>query len=125
RVGADAAGGFLIANSSNSFKNAATGIDVELLAASNVAATVTVVRENLQAEATLANFVAAYNTVVDAAKELTRFDPATGERGPLQGQSSVQRIVSRLDNLVNRRLFGADHAVRSLNDLGVRMGSGG
>ncbi|MEX0718766.1 MAG: flagellar filament capping protein FliD [Planctomycetaceae bacterium] len=125
RVGADAAGGFLIANSTNSFKNAATGIDVELLAASTVPATVNVVRENLQAEATIDKFVAAYNMLIDTAAELTKFDSTTGQRGPLQGQSSVQRIVSRLDNLVNRRLFGTDHAVRSLNDLGVRVGAGG
>ncbi|MEX0703572.1 MAG: flagellar filament capping protein FliD [Planctomycetales bacterium] len=125
RVGADAASGFLIAGSDNTFQSVAPGIDVELLAPGSAAATVTIARDDPQVEATIDKFVTAYNKLIDTANELTKFDAETGRRGPLQGQSVVQRIIGRLDSLVGRKLFGPDKPVRSLFDAGVRVGAGG
>lgn len=125
RVGADAQSGFLIRSESNTFENVATGIDVEVRAASAAPADVTVFRDTSQINKALESFVAGFNGYVDTAAKLTRFDPETNERGILQGSGIVLRVTNRLSSLVTRQYFSAQDPIRSLSDLGIRIGAGG
>jgi flagellar hook-associated protein 2 len=125
RVGADVRTGFLLSSSSNDFQNPGNGVDVEILATSDTAADVTVSRDNSQIENALQSFVSGFNNYVDTAKDLTKFDSETGQRGVLQGSSIVLRVTGRLGSLVNRQFFSSDKLVNSLLDLGIRIGAGG
>jgi flagellar hook-associated protein 2 len=123
RVGPDAATGVLRASNTNSFDDAVTGLDVDLLSAGSSPATVTVTRNAQRIEESLQNLVNAYNTFVTAADDLTKFDPETSTRGVLQGNPIVLRLRDRLDRLVTGS--SGDGSIRSLAELGVRVTTGG
>lgn len=119
RTGQNVESAFILASSNDSFENAATGIDVQTQSVGSSPAEVVVTRDNSNIEAALQKFVDEFNKFVEAANEQTKFDPETGERGPLQGQGIVLRARSRLDNLLTRRLNGFDD-INSLLDVGIR-----
>ena len=77
--------------------------------------------------------MAAYNNLLSTADTLTRFDPATNERGILQGNGVVARVENRLRTLIDGSFgpttpppaaAGGD-SPRTLFDLGVRLGKDG
>ena len=123
RVG-DGSGAFLLASSSNTFRNAVDGLDVEVLGADAQPAEVVVSRDDSKVESMLEDFVGAYNAIVGAIAELTKFDPETGERGALQGDGLVLRAAEKLDAVVNDPGSGGG-GVRSLVELGVGVEQGG
>jgi flagellar hook-associated protein 2 len=124
RVGNDAATGVLLASSTNSFSNVPGGLDVDVLKAGTGPVDVAVDRDLSTVQKTLDQFVTAYNQYFDTAAELTKFDPATGDRGILQGDGTVARVRNRLDGLLSGR-YGTDSSLSSLADLGVTFGSNG
>lgn len=125
RVGGSPANGFLLASATNTFKNAVAGIDITVLEPASKPAEVSVSANAARIQDALQNFVNGYNKFVDAVAELTRFNPRTNERGVLQGDGVVLRVMQRLESLINRRSLSAADAVRSLADLGVRAAAGG
>ncbi len=124
RVGSVATG-TIIASSSNSFNGAATGIDVTALKASDAPAEIAVTRDSGKVESAIEVFVKNYNTFADSLSQLTLFDLENNKRGVLQGSNIALRSRSRLESLINRQLFGSDHAIRSLSDLGINFGANG
>lgn len=116
---------FLRASSTNTFTDAAQGLDVTVHQPGANPAEVTVTRETSAVETALANFVKTYNTYVSAAGELTKFDLEANEKGPLQGSGTVLRVSQRLDSMVTRRITAGNENVESLLDLGIRFGAGG
>lgn len=125
RVGPDAATGFLVSSSSNTFASAAVGVDVEVLSETSTVATATVSRNNGPIQSALQSFVAGFNTFSSAAAEATKFDLEAGQRGILQGSGIVLRASGRLQSLVSRQYLGTSAPIRSLSDLGIRFGEGG
>ena len=125
RIGGTVESGFLVSSKTNSFNNAATGIDVTVRAPGNGTAEVTIARDTTAIESTVQSFVDGYNAFVGSAADLTKFDANTQTRGPLQGRGVVLRAQSRLQTLVSRQLLGSTASVRSLIDLGVRTGADG
>ena len=127
-VGADARSGFLLADSDGSFDNLPGGVGVTLKQATGEPVTVTVGRDDSGATGALKGFVAAYNNLVGLAGELTSFDAETNERGVLQGNSTVGRVLRRVGGLLTRRFgpaAGDGNAPRTLFDLGIREGKDG
>jgi len=116
---------FLRASNTNTFTDAAQGLDVTVHQAGANPAEVTVTRDTAAVESALANFVKTYNTYVSAAGELTKFDLEANEKGPLQGSGTVLRVSQRLDSMVTRRITAGNENVESLLDLGIRFGAGG
>ena len=130
-VGADAAGGFLLADADGRFDGLPGGAGVTIKEATGEPVTVTVSRDDSGVVGALKNFVAAYNNLNDLAGDLTESDGETGERGALSGNPAVGRILRRTSSLLTRR-FGPDPTAaevtsgeaegrpRTLFDLGVR-----
>ena len=125
RSGEDAGSGFLIASGTNSFDDIVTGLDVEVLKASDTTADVTVSLDTSKIEGAVQSFVKSYNQFIDSVKGLTKFDPETEERGVLQGQGIVLRVQRRLDSLVTRQFSSVATPIRSLIDVGIRIGADG
>ena len=130
-VGADAAKGFLLADSDGTFDGLPGGLGVTLKKAAGEPVTVTVGRDDSGVTGALKSFVASYNNLVGLAGELTGFDAETNERGVLQGNATVGRILRRVRGLLTRR-FGPDGGgdggaagPRTLFDLGMREGKDG
>lgn len=119
RVGGDVQSGFLISSDSQTFA------DVEILETSSSIVQVTVSRNTEKTESALNSFVSGFNSYIDTAANLTKFNPETIERGVLQGSGTVLRVTGRIDSLLNSRLFASDKTVRSLLDLGIRVDVGG
>ncbi|MGE3313866.1 MAG: flagellar filament capping protein FliD [Planctomycetaceae bacterium] len=122
RVGENAATGFLVASDSDRFTNVVPGIDVDVLQAGTTPATVTVSRDTEVVKKAISDFVTAVNKFYSSANDLTKFDPETEQRGILQGRGIVLRVESRLSTLIGQQLSGSGSAVRSLFDLGIRVG---
>ena len=124
RVGDNARTGFLIASGDNSFTNAATGVDVDVLKTGDAPATVNVAPDTTKIKNAIGTFVTTYNALIDAGTELTKFDLEANTRGVLQGKGIVLRVQSRLEQLVNGSSFGSGD-LQSLSALGVRVAAGG
>ena len=133
-VGADAGAGFLRADADGVFENLPGGVGVTLKQATGEPVTVTVGRDDSGVGRALAGFVSAYNGLAGLAGDLTKFDAETNERGVLQGNATVGRVLRRVGGLLTRR-FGPDRTAtvepgearppRTLFDLGVRVGRDG
>ncbi|MEM9702194.1 MAG: flagellar filament capping protein FliD, partial [Planctomycetota bacterium] len=123
-VGANAGGGFLRADSDGSFEDLPGGVGVTIKQATGEPVTVTVGRDTSGIGGALNGFVTAYNALIDTADELTKVDTATLERGVLQGNAAVGRVLRRVEGLLTKR-FGPsvpeDGAPRTLFDVGVRL----
>lgn len=124
RIGGDVGSGFLISSHDDQFEQAFTGIDIDVKKVGFSPAEITVSRDDAKIENALQSFVDGFNTFVDAANELTKFDTTTNERGILQGSGVVLRARSRLDSLVSKRFSGFGE-FDSLIDLGIRTNSSG
>ncbi len=125
RVGGSAANGFLSASDTNHFENALEGASIDVLKAGSQPATVKISRDDEKLQTALEGFIDSYNSFIKSAKELTKFDSETNQRGILNGRGVVLRIESRLSSLISRQVFGPNESVRSLLDVGVRINDDG
>jgi flagellar hook-associated protein 2 len=125
QVGSNTATSFLVSSSSNSFTNVVGGVNVSANSVGTSAAQVKVNRNTDTVKSTLQALVGSYNTFISTSAELTKFDPATNQKGVLQGQGVVFRVQSRLDSLLTKNYFGTNSDLQSLADLGVRVTTGG
>ncbi len=123
RIGADLATSFVMTSSTNRFN---TGINalIDINQPSEDPVTVSISRDQKSIGSAIEAFISAYNTIIDSAAELTKFDPETGERGALQGEGIVLRILSRLDNEAVGSA-SSDGSISSLADLGITVTTGG
>lgn len=125
QVGGNAATSFLIRSTTNSFKQVIKGIDVDIRSVGTTAASVSITPNTESVFERIQSLVSTYNQFVDIGSELTRFDPATNQRGILQGEAIVQRASTRFSNLFSSRIGNVGDSVQSLAALGIRMGEGG
>lgn len=124
RIGGDPATAFISTSSTNRFT---TGINaaITIKKVSEEPITITVSRDQKAVGGAVKDFVNSYNRIIDAAAGLTKFDSETGERGVLQGQGIVLRILTRLDRMVTQKKGDPNNDYRSLVDLGITLTAGG
>lgn len=125
RVGSDTVGSYLLTSSTNKFTGVVTGVNVDLKSVGTTAADVEVKADNSGIKNNLSKFVDAYNGLLTASNDLTSFDFAGGTKGILQGNGIVDRVLARLGEVRNLRNPDSSSPVKSLVDLGIRVGDGG
>lgn len=125
KVGTDTLGSYLLTSSTNKFTAVATGMDVEIKTVGTQAADITVAADNSGVKNNLQKFVDAYNSLQSTASDLTSFSIDANTRGLLQGNSIVSRVLERIDSVRNMRGADPSSPIRSLVDLGVRIGESG
>ncbi|WP_162062612.1 flagellar filament capping protein FliD [Vibrio taketomensis] len=74
-------------------------------------------RESVRGD--IEQFVTAYNQFYSLSKELAMADPATGQRGPLAGDSVVRGADSRLKMVFSSRIDPAPAELKTLSEFGV------
>jgi len=126
RVGnASSPSSYLVTSNTNTFSNAVSGISVSLLQTGDSVASVTTTQDTSKIQSAISNFVSLYNSYVDMAATLSKYDTATSTRAALQGSGTLLRIQQRFSDLINRVRGGQGDPVRSLADVGVTVTSGG
>lgn len=125
RIGSNPQTSFLLTSSTNSFDNAITGLEIDLLSTSTSAATVDVSRDTAGIKTSINSFISSYNTFVDAKDSLTDYNSDTNERGVLNGSSVVLTTVSRLEGLITKKLSVSNNSIKSMSELGVQFGNDG
>lgn len=125
RIGSNPQTSFLLTSSTNSFDDAITGLEIDLLSTSSSASTVTVSRDTAGIKTSINTFINSYNSFVDAKDSLTDYNPDTNERGILNGNGVVLTTVSRLEGLLTKKLSVSNNSIKSMSDLGVQFGNDG
>lgn len=125
QVGQSAGGSYIVSSETNEFQNVASDLDVTLLDVGTTAAQVTLAKDIGSVKTSIENFVTNYNKLIDQTKTLTKFDSATNQRGVLQGDGAILRVLARLSSAVTKNYFGSTSDIRSFSDLGVRVTTDG
>ncbi|MFO0943515.1 MAG: flagellar filament capping protein FliD, partial [Pirellulales bacterium] len=122
----EAGGGVLASSSSNTFTNLVKDLSITVNGTSTSPVTVTV-DENADTLTTqVQTFVDQYNKLRDKYDELTAFDSTAGNVGLLFGSAVTIRVEQAYSRLLTAPIrSGANGAIRSLPELGVKMGDNG
>ena len=110
--------GLAVTRSSNELDDVLEGTTVTL--ENTGATTVSVTEDSSAASEGIRAFVEGFNELQGQLNELTRFDPDTGESGPLNGDPLVRGLSSQIRNELTQPLAELEgRAVRSLADIGI------
>lgn len=123
-LGSNASSGILITSSTDTIRNVAPGVDLNLTGVSDTAVTVSVAGNLEDATNAIDGLVTAFNQAFDRIKELSSYDSETEQGGPLLGDSAVQTLERRLYRLLSTHTAGATGAISSLSQIGVRLSNG-
>ncbi len=124
RVGSGSSG-FIQSSSSNQFKNALPGLNVQLLAVGQQSDTATVTQDDTAVTTAVQNFVTNYNSFVSQAQTLTAFNTTSDTGGVLEGSPTVTQAQNELASLITQVFNSGSTSVTSLVDLGITIGSNG
>ncbi|MHC4696513.1 MAG: flagellar filament capping protein FliD [Planctomycetota bacterium] len=113
----------LIASSSNTIDGLIEGVTLDLVSAADEAVSISVSQDVDAIVDSIGTFVDNYNDVQAALDDATRFDPDTLERGPLQGDPTINLVRNRLHNVMLRQFEGTNEQVSRLMAVGVRLGA--
>lgn len=118
--GANGTGGILATSSSSTFKDVVPGITLSVLAASTAPVSVTVAPTDTSLVAGVQAAVENYNRLRTKIADITAFDAELNRKGVLQGDGSVLRVETELNNLLSGRFFGAG-SIQSLETVGISL----
>jgi len=122
RLGATELGGGLpITNSTNELDNVIDGIKLNLVAASKDPVTITIRGDTEQAVESVLGFVQAYNDLVGAATELSKYDQEKDLAGPLLGDSDLTTLRNSLSELLINPVPGLPPSANMVFTLGLRL----
>ena len=125
RIGSNPQTSFLLTSSTNSFDDAITGLEIDLLATGSSPSTINVSRDTAGIKTTINSFISSYNNFVDAKDSLTSYNADTNERGVLNGNGIVLTTVSRLEGLLTKKLSVSNNSIKSMSELGVQFTDNG
>jgi flagellar hook-associated protein 2 len=120
---ADAASPLLITAGSNQIGGVIRGVTIDLHGVSDRPVSLGVTRSVDGVVEEVTRFAEGFNELVDKIKELTKFDPQTGERGLLLGDTTVQTIERNL-YAVFSGVVGSAGGVRVAGDVGLKLVNG-
>lgn len=109
--------GIAVSSASNTVSDAIQGVTLNLakIGASNL----TVARNTASVENGVNAFVKAYNDFNTALKNLTGYDAATKQGGPLLGDSTARNIQAQVRKMLSTALTGVDGSLTTLSQIGV------
>ncbi|MEQ8514152.1 MAG: flagellar filament capping protein FliD [Chromatocurvus sp.] len=117
--------GLSLSSASNTVTEAVDGLTLSLREAATTPVNVTVGENRDAVRSAITDFVEGYNAFVNTARNLTRYDPESGNAGPLQGDFSARSVISRVRTAVTSPAEGATGAFSSLAELGITTTSTG
>lgn len=117
--------GLAVTSSSNTVNDLIDGVSVNLLSTTTSAVTLDIDVDTSAVVREVESFVESYNEYATLFKDLTKYDSTTGISGPLQGDSTVRSIMSRVRNEIAVQVDGLNGSFRSLSDVGISIDKSG
>ena len=115
----------LITSPTNTLSDVIGNVTIDLVGTSEEPVTLSVAQDIDNVTSDINTFVTNFNGVLDRIEEYTTFDADTLERGVLLGDATVQRLQSRLHQVMTRKYDGVPEAFSRLFTIGLTVGSGG
>ncbi|MFO8156046.1 MAG: flagellar filament capping protein FliD, partial [Thiohalospira sp.] len=115
--------GVPVRSASNELTDTIDGVNFTL--GSEGSADVEVALDRDKARNAVGGFVEGYNQLMQTVNELTSWDAEAEEGGPLNGDSTVRMVVSRLQQSISTPVDGLEGPYQSLADLGFRTNKDG
>ena len=112
--------GVSVTASSNNFANVMDGVSLTANAVTTAAATVTVTNDTATIKTTLQSFATAYTALNSLIATDTKYDSTTNKAGPLQGDSTVVAVQTRLRTLLGATSTASSSFAR-MSDAGFEM----
>jgi flagellar hook-associated protein 2 len=113
--------GHTVTSTTNQFTEILPGLDVKVLKEIREPVVVTVENDDAALAKAAKDLVDQYNSVVDLAESLSKFDKDPGKSGPLAGDNLVRQIRDRLDSLLTSPGDGLSGAYNTLARVGIKM----
>lgn len=112
--------GLAVTSASNSVSGAIGGVTLDLkkLSAGQVVS-VDIARDTGATRDAVHSFVTGYNDLMAAVKDVSSYDPTTGEGGVLVGDAAVRGLVSNIRTTLNQEMPGLTGPFGALADIGV------
>lgn len=113
--------GLSITSASNKVSNAISGVTFNLKGVSTVGSPVTlsIAKNDEKITEAVTGFVEKFNELIDSLKQLSSYDSATEQAGPLLGDSTVRNVESQIRKMIATSSKGADGNISSLATVGV------
>ncbi len=128
QAGADAQftlNGLALSSASNTVTEVIEGVTLTLGAVTASTVTVSVTENRDAVRSAVEKLVTAYNSFISTASTLTRYEPATGLAGPLQGDSGARAIISQVRSALTDSVRSAEGPYGSLAELGITTAADG
>jgi len=114
--------GQAVTRSSNTISDAIEGVTINLLSETATPGTTTELRIRLDTntiKAEIEDFVEAYNSMITNFNKLTAFNPDSGQKGSLFGDTTMRGVLTQIRRELTSQVPGLSGAVTSLVDLGI------
>ncbi|GAP65252.1 flagellar hook-associated protein 2 [Mizugakiibacter sediminis] len=112
--------GLAVTSATNTVTGAIDGVTLNLAAADvGNTHTLTVAQDTASITGTINAFVASYNAFVTGAKQLASYDAASGQSGPLLGDSTLLSISNQLAQRLGAVVGASGDTYRALGDIGI------
>jgi flagellar hook-associated protein 2 len=117
--------GLSISKPSNTLNDVIQGVTLNLKSITSVNATLEIATDTDTIQASVQNFVDAYNKLNSSLRDLTKFvEGGSSSNGPLLGDSATRDIMVKLKSMLARPSTTAT-TFRTLSDIGVKSGENG
>lgn len=123
--GTDPTTAVLLTSTTNRLDDVVAGVQIDLKAASDKAVTLNVSRNVGSVEASVENFVKAFNDLVGRIDAQSKYDEKSKRGGPLLGESTSQSLRQELFRTIQGTSIGNTGTFTRLAQVGVTVAEGG
>lgn len=113
--------GLTITSATNKVNSAVSGVTLNLKGTTTPGSPVniSIAKDDAKITEGVNGFVEKFNELVDTLKQLSSYDSANSQAGPLLGDSAVRSVESQLRKMISTSSKGADGNISSLATVGV------
>lgn len=115
----------LIGSSTNTIDDAIPGVKIDLKSASTTPVTLTVSRDQAKLEASVNEFITAFNDLVGSIDSASKYNVEAKRGGPLVGDGIAIELRAAAYRVVQAEPVGVGGRFTRLSQVGVEVGSGG
>jgi len=126
RLGAtELGGGLLITNPTNTLEDVIDGVKLNLLSTDEKPVTISIRGDTEKALEGVAEFIEAYNTMLQFFKEVTKYDKENNQAAPLQGDRNLPRIQREANRIFIDPIQGLEVSQNMMISIGLKVNQEG
>ena len=113
--------GLTITSATNQVNSAVSGVTLTLKGATSPGSPVniSIAKNDEKITEAVTGFTEKFNELVDTLKQLSSYDSANNQAGPLLGDSAVRSVESQLRKMISSSSRGADGNISSIATIGI------